>query len=688
MKRIVFGFILLFVSLTFWGQQEESHWVFGFNGEVIFDNGIPQDAGFGDIYVTEGSASISNSSGTLLFFTDGTNVFDVNGNPMPNGDAVHGHDSSTQNVLIVPQPGDQDEQFYYIFGVPAQIDINGDFTNSGLQYVVVDMADNDGLGDVVQGPVELTSTSAEMLHATYHSNGKDVWVVVHEMNSSNWHSFLVSCDGVEEHQVSDSGRFFEQTEFGTTAIGSLKLSPNGNRIAATYTDINELGVQDSTYLLLGSFNNTSGAINIDQEVIKATENTHQGYGVCFSPNSEVIYWSILAGLPAIYQYDLNAETIANSEYIIASGFGGFGSMVIGPDAKIYTARLGGSQFLGRINQPDLIGANANYEDEAVLLSGWSSLGLPNLWMYPYADPGVDEYEETITICDADTAQLSPDANGDFLWNTGETSSSISVDQEGEYWVEVRDGCHLLSRWEYSVIVEVLPEIELIVSPEAVCAGDEFTCQVNSGNTSWIWSDGIEENPRTFTDVPIPIVISQGQCIWEILPEIDLMESPEFDFPESFSFCEEDDLAIELSAANNYEIEWSDGSSELIFRPATPGEYSLVVSNDCGELFKEFEVLTEPCRCEVFIPNAFTPDQDGTNENIVPIFSCNADQFQWTIFSRWGEEVFTSAERNSAWNGSHQNGTHYCEDGIYNYVLSVTWPNGETELIRGSVLLMR
>ncbi len=74
---------------------------------------------------------------------------------------------------------------------------------------------------------------------------------------------------------------------------------------------------------------------------------------------------------------------------------------------------------------------------------------------------------------------------------------------------------------------------------------------------------------------------------------------------------------------------------------------------------------------VFVPNSFTPNNDGKNDVFLPIGSAwDVDFYELLIFNRWGEIVFQSTDATVPWTGDHQNGTHYVRDEVYVYRLKV------------------
>lgn len=87
----------------------------------------------------------------------------------------------------------------------------------------------------------------------------------------------------------------------------------------------------------------------------------------------------------------------------------------------------------------------------------------------------------------------------------------------------------------------------------------------------------------------------------------------------------------------------------------------------------------------YIPNAFTPDADGVNEE----FFGDGEGFTtytMTIYNRWGEQIFFSNDPDKKWDGTHMG--KQVEQGVYIYYFYVLdWNNNDHEY-RGHVTLMR
>jgi len=105
MKEIISIFYMFLLSIiTVFSQNEGNIWYFGTNAGLDFNSGSPIMLADGMLNTFEGCATISDSDGDLLFYTDGMVVYNKNHVIMPNGSGLLGNSSSTQSGIIVKKP--------------------------------------------------------------------------------------------------------------------------------------------------------------------------------------------------------------------------------------------------------------------------------------------------------------------------------------------------------------------------------------------------------------------------------------------------------------------------------------------------------------------------------------------------------------------------------------------------------
>ena len=227
-----------------YGQGEFNTWYFGSQAGLTFSSTGAQALTNGALISGEGCATISDAQGQLLFYTNGVTAWNRQHQVMTNGQGLGGFEdvmrselppnSATQGVTIVPLPGAAGQ--YYVFTVDAAE--NG--LQRGLQYSVVDMNRQGGLGEVVRKaipvPVPLTEKRlTEKLVAVRHANQRDVWILVHGWNSNIFLSYLLTANGLTPAPVQSAGGIVHQGGANArrdyNALGYMKVSPTGQRLA-------------------------------------------------------------------------------------------------------------------------------------------------------------------------------------------------------------------------------------------------------------------------------------------------------------------------------------------------------------------------------------------------------------------------------------------------------------------------
>ena len=221
--KILFILLLIFLSINIFSQNEANVWYFGDNAGVDFNSGTPTALTDGALSTREGCATISDSLGNVLFYTEGTTIWNSNHQVMDNGSGLLGDYSSTQSAIIVPKPGS--DTLYYVFTVPYANDPNG-----RLYYSVVDISLNGGLGKVIEKNTLLYQPVVEKITSITHANGEDIWVVSHERSTNSYVSFLVTSSGVSATPTISSAGTVHHSP-ASNWVGYMKISPMGNYIA-------------------------------------------------------------------------------------------------------------------------------------------------------------------------------------------------------------------------------------------------------------------------------------------------------------------------------------------------------------------------------------------------------------------------------------------------------------------------
>lgn len=399
--------IVLLLSNVGLAQNEANIWYFGRNAGLDFNSGTPIALLDGALNTDEGCATISDSGGNLLFYTDGVTVWNKNHTIMLNGTDLKGNLSSTHSAIIVPKP--DDSNIYYIFTVDSKGKSNG------LQYSEVDLTLDGGLGGITSRKNILLSTpTSEKLTAVKSAVNNSFWVVSHTWLGNEFLAYNVSNTGVNTTPViSATGSYVGDLGFADY-VGQIKISPDGTKLAVARGErLSEVQLFD--------FDAGTGVISNPITVLKPT--VFKGvYGVEFSPNSNVLYTSV--NFDGVYQFNLevgNAADIINSKLKVSSVQDKYSSLQLAVDGKIYVAKHS-ELYLDAIENPDVIGVGCNYQRDHVFLQGrQSKSGLPP-FIQSFFIVGF-EYEN---LCFGDTTQFNANisqAYGLLTWDFGDGNTS-------------------------------------------------------------------------------------------------------------------------------------------------------------------------------------------------------------------------------------------------------------------------
>ncbi|WP_273567270.1 hypothetical protein [Maribacter halichondriae] len=380
--RFLLLFLLWLYALPALGQREAANWYFGNNAGLDFNSGTPVPLLDGQLKTLEGCESFSDPEGNLLFYTDGNTVWNRLHEVMENGLLLNGSFSTSQSALVVPNP--VQTNIYYVF-TPDDVLAYEDGTSeesNGFNYSVIDMLGDGGRGSVIIKNIDLLTNASENVTAVRNFEEDNYWVVTHYLDS--FFSYKVDANGVDDTPViSRVGPDIDNFE---NFRGSIKISPDGSKLAAAHTVIEP---KQQGILYLYDFDSATGRV-LNPTTLNASR---VYYGVEFSSNSSKLYASGLQfandslntdlGEVELVQFDLEEDNIASSEYVVhryERRLDGkiSGALQIGIDKKIYHSIP--NETLSVIRTPNLSGINCDFRPfQLALGTRTSSYGLPLLY---------------------------------------------------------------------------------------------------------------------------------------------------------------------------------------------------------------------------------------------------------------------------------------------------------------------
>jgi gliding motility-associated-like protein len=152
-------------------------------------------------------------------------------------------------------------------------------------------------------------------------------------------------------------------------------------------------------------------------------------------------------------------------------------------------------------------------------------------------------------------------------------------------------------------------------------------------------------------------------------------------------CLGDSTRLLLKADSGYyDYNWMGNSSgDHTYLVTQPGKYLVTITNSCGSAMDEIEVFRD-CDFDVYIPTAFTPNNDGLNDVFgYPIL--NKNRFvNMTIYNRWGQKIFYSTDPYRGWDGKFRSVEQPTD--IYVFLFELKSLDGKKIMKKGVFQLIR
>ncbi|MFH0895301.1 MAG: gliding motility-associated C-terminal domain-containing protein [Bacteroidota bacterium] len=299
-----------------------------------------------------------------------------------------------------------------------------------------------------------------------------------------------------------------------------------------------------------------------------------------------------------------------------------------------------------------------------------------------------------TICSGSSATLTASGGTTYAWNTGATTNPITINPTTTTTYTVTGTSSGCTGTATSVVTVNQVPVPTITGDTLICSGSS-TILTAAGGTTYVWSTSattasITVNPLTVTTYTV--TVSNGPCSATEDITVSTLPNPTANAGNDTTITL--GASAQLNGSGGVTYAWSPATglsctdcANPIATPSVTTTYTLVVTGANGCTNADIVIVSVEIQCgEVFIPNAFSPNNDGQND-LECVFGNCITEIRFAIFDRWGEKVFeTTDPKVACWDGKYKG--EFMNSGVFVYYMKATLLTGEEIERQGNITLFR
>lgn len=286
-------------------------------------------------------------------------------------------------------------------------------------------------------------------------------------------------------------------------------------------------------------------------------------------------------------------------------------------------------------------------------------------VYSMATDTTIKYLDTTVCFSKEVTFTAPSGYLTYLWNNGNSTPVNTISQNSVSWVNMHKAC---AEEIDTFKTRLVDSLQVSLGNDTfLCVGDAISLNASSvyNDAAYLWQDNSTASTYTITKAGHYYVkISVGPCV--VSDTIQVHEKAlVIDLGNGKAPCGSDELILD-AGIDNASYSWQDGSTGKTFRATSNGKYVVRVTEGSCTATASVDVAFGACDCIVYIPDAFSPNNDGRNDLFGPYISCPVNGFEFRIYNRWGNLVFHTQNLSERWKGDIS-GTIQDNDLFYYYI---------------------
>ncbi len=295
--------------------------------------------------------------------------------------------------------------------------------------------------------------------------------------------------------------------------------------------------------------------------------------------------------------------------------------------------------------------------------------------------------------------VNPESQTAYSWQDGTVSPSYKVTRPGTYVVTASNVCGSIKD---SITVQEIEKPKVFIGQDtSVCPGTQFLLYNQYGTPAWNtnkWWNLSASDSVKIRDKGLYWLEASNICGTSrdsvLVSHTDSCTCfpfyPEADLGPDHRICFYDSLVLKNEKhRSGFHYQWQNGSGGPTFVAKAPGIYWVDVSTYCATK-RDSIIITqkdEGCNRAVYVPNAFTPNNDRKNDVLKPIITgSRLTAYRFVIYNRWGEKVFETTNTADGWDGQVRGQKQ--NNGVFAWTCSYRFENMEPQAQSGTVTIIR
>ena len=256
------------------------------------------------------------------------------------------------------------------------------------------------------------------------------------------------------------------------------------------------------------------------------------------------------------------------------------------------------------------------------------------------------------VCIGELTTLTASSTHPFWWSTaGNPTDTFSL-QQSITVDPATESNYILNGFiqKKAISIDIIaPPTANLIQDTTICEGEIINIHAGNVNCSYVWSTNEKEEFITTGNEGIYWVnVSNEGCSITDTINVYVTNVPEINLGSDSVFCFADYDSLILDAGEGITYLWRPTGETIRYKTVTAsGIYSVTVQHATGCVSSDSVTAIEICKPKIFIPKAFSPNNDLLNDSFQP-FSSGILSFEMKILNRWGQLVFLGTDK--AWDG--------------------------------------